>query len=392
MPRHRRGHGEGSIYETGDGWRGSISLGDGTREYIRGKTRAEVARKLRERQDGIDKGLPKQRAMLRLGAYLTTWLESMKPPRVRASTWRGYEEKCRVHLIPGLGGNLLVKLTPSAVEKYLQDEIAAGMSVQSAGHLRAVLRAAIGAAVRDGFVARNVAQIAKPPAKLPAREIVPFTPAQTAILLDGMKGHRLEALFLLALALGVRQGEALGLTWDAVDLAAGRIEIKRTLYRDSKGKTYRLDSMTKTLRSRRVLALPETVRMALQHHQEAQGFERKAIEGTKDEHGKPRAWANEWGLVFTRDDGAPLHYSVVLAEFQQLLDRLGLARKRFYDLRHTAASFLIAEGAELRDVMEQLGHSQISLTANTYGHLYDERKRELASLMDGKLRGLASGH
>jgi integrase len=94
--------------------------------------------------------------------------------------------------------------------------------------------------------------------------------------------------------------------------------------------------------------------------------------------------------VFTREDGAPLHYSVVLAEFQALLAGLGLPRKRFYDLRHQCASFLIAEGAELRDVMEQLGHSQISLTANTYGHLYDERKRELAALMDGKLRRLTS--
>ena len=67
----------------------------------------------------------------------------------------------------------------------------------------------------------------------------------------------------------------------------------------------------------------------------------------------------------TREDGAPLHYSVVLAEFQALLASLRLPRKRFYNLRHQCASFLIAEGAELRDVMEQLGHSQISLTADT---------------------------
>jgi len=395
LSRHRRGFGEGSIYQSGEGWRGSISLGNGKREYFRGRTRADVAAQIRIRQAEIEDNLPRKDKNLRLAKYLDRWLDAVKPPRLRMSTWRGYESWTRGKLIPALGHHPLVALTPSDVEKFLTDEIAAGLAPRSASHMRAILRAALAQAVRDGLILRNVAQLAKLPAKPPAAEIEPLTPAETGILLDAIKGNRLEALYLLSLATGIRQGEALGLCWDCVDLDAGLVHIRRTLYRDSRAKSFQLNETTKTARSRRTLPLPATVKIALQHHLEAQGFEQKAVAATAElpaserPKGKRSEWANDWGLVFATDEGAPLHASTVTHDFQELLASLGLPRKRFYDLRHQCASFLIAEGAELRDVMEQLGHSQISLTANVYGHLFDERKRELADLMDDKLRALS---
>jgi integrase len=233
-------------------------------------------------------------------------------------------------------------------------------------------------AERDGLVHRNVAALADPPRMTP-REIVPFSPEQAATLVQGMQGHRLEPLWLLMLGTGMRHGEALALTWDDVDLEAGVVHVRRSLER-WQGQ-WQLVELTKTLRSRRDLPVAGPVAAALTVQRDRQRWE-AAKAGNE--------WCNAFNLVFTTETGGPLHESTVQHAFDRLLRELGLPKHRVYDLRHSAATFLLASGADLRSVMEQLGHSQIHLTANVYGHVLAERKQELAAIMGRLLEGLAA--
>jgi integrase len=174
----------------------------------------------------------------------------------------------------------------------------------------------------------------------------------------------------------MRQGEMLGLRWQDVDLDGGTLRVRHQMQRVN-GKLQLVEPKTK--KSRRTVALPAIVVAALRAHRERQTFEKRWA-GTR--------W-QERGLVFTTTIGTPLDNSNVVHGFQKLLAAHGMRKQRFHDLRHCAASLLLAQGAGLRTVMDVLGHSTITLTANTYGHLTDETRRVAADLMDDVMRARA---
>ena len=230
------------------------------------------------------------------------------------------------------------------------------------------MRRALGQALKWGLVARNVATLVDPP-KPRRTEIHPFSAEEARRFLKAIRGHRMEALYVLCLTIGLRQGEALGLRWEDVDLDSGKIQIRHALQRISR--TYQLVE-PKTNRNRRTVALPETTAVALWAHH-ARELNTKAEAGSRWE---------DWGLVFTTPRGTPLNRHNVTKEFQILLENAGLPRQRFHDLRHTCASLLLAQNVQARDVMEVLGHSQISLTMDTYSHVMPPALRNAASRMD----------
>jgi integrase len=277
----------------------------------------------------------------------------------------------RHHLIPGLGRRPLAKLTPEEVQAFLNRKLSSGLSPRSVQFMRAILRRALGQALKWGLVSRNVAALVDPP-KTKSAELQPLKPDQVQHFIAGIKGDRFEALYITAVATGLRQGELLGLRWEDVDLDEGQIVVRRALQRVDGKPTF---VETKTSRSRRTVGLPTVAREALREHRLGQLQERLQA---------GPAW-QEWGLVFATPVGMPLQPSNVTHAFQKTLECLGLPRQRFHDLRHCCASLMLAQGLSLKDVMDTLGHSQISLAANLYGHLYAERRQEVASRMDGIL-------
>jgi integrase len=208
--------------------------------------------------------------------------------------------------------------------------------------------------------------------RVPTYEIQPFTPDEARVFLAAARRHRLEALYAVALTLGLRQGEALGLRWDDVDLSMGYIRVARQLQRFD-GKFQLVEP--KTARSRRTIVMPPTICKLLTDHRERQAQERNAA-GVR--------W-KEWGLVFTRADGYPLDGTVVTHQFHEFLDLAGLPQRRFHDLRHSCATLLLAQGVSPRVVMEILGHSQIALTMNTYTHVVPDLRRDAATRMESLL-------
>ena len=183
-----------------------------------------------------------------------------------------------------------------------------------------------------------------------------FTPDESRTFLQTIKGDRLEALFSVALSLGLRQGEALGLRRQDVDFEARALRVSYALQRIEEG----LQMVEpKTERSRRILPFPEAVLLALRSHRSRQLEERLALGSN---------WP-ETGLVFTSSIGTPLEPRNVVRKFHALLKKAELPHSRFHDLRHSCASLLLAQGVPARTMMEILGYSQISRTMNTYAHV-----------------------
>lgn len=370
----RRGPNEGNIYQRADGrWEARLHLGYEAgrrrRKSFYGHTRREVQEQLTRALRDVQEGLPvatDERQTVE--DYLRRWLVGAVRPSVRPRTYTTYEMYARIHLIPELGRIPLVKLTPQHVQSLLNAKLTGGLAPRSVHHLRAILRRALNQALRWGLVPRNVASLVDPP-RVPRYEVRPMTPEQARDFLDAVRGDRLEALYTVALALGLRQGEALGLRWDDIELDAGTLKVRHALQRVG-GRLQLVEPKTRL--SRRTIALPPIVVGALRAHRARQLQE--------------RLWAgsrwHEENYVFATGIGTALDGTNVTHRLQTLLVAAGLPRQRFHDLRHACASLLLAQGVHPRVVMETLGHSQISLTMNTYSHVIPALQREAADRME----------
>jgi integrase len=365
----RRGNREGSIVRRKDGmWQGAVTLVDGRRKYLYGGSREEIRRKVASALHSIDTGTLSDSHGITVGDFLDQWLAEVVKPSVRHWTFTGYEVHVRLHLKPTVGTIPLDKLTPLHVQQLVNGRIAAGMSPRSVRYIRGTLRTALNQAMHWGLISRNAASLVSSP-RVEHYEIKPFTPDEARSFLSAIKGDRLAALYSVALTMGLRQGEALGLQWHDVDLEMGYLRISKQLQRID-GKFQILEA--KTARSRRTLALPASIVDALRAHRIRQQEERRIL-------GAP---TQKWDLVFTTENGRPIDGTVVSHHFHRVLERAGLQQRRFHDLRHSCATLLLVQGVSPRVVMDVLGHSQIALTMNTYSHVIPELKRDAATRMD----------
>jgi integrase len=374
----RRGANEGSIRQRKDGrWEARVLLtgpeGRRTRRSLLGRTRGDVRDRLHQALRAEAAGLPLPSGRLTVGVFLEVWLREMVRPTVRPATYRSYEGIVRVHLKPGLGDYVLAQLAAQHVQAFLNAKSATSLSPRTVAYIRSVLRQALRHAERWGMVTRNVAGLAAPP-RVPKREIRPLAPDEARLFVEAIRGDRLEALYLLAIGTGLRQGEILGLCWQDVDLSGATINVRHALQRVEG----RLELVPpKSLASRRLVALPAFVVDAL-HAQRLRQRRDRLLAGSR--------WrADDRALVFTTTIGTPMDGIAVTRRFQAVLRDARLPRQRFHDLRHACASLLLAQGVAPRVVMETLGHSQISLTLNTYSHVIPALGRAAADEMEAVL-------
>ena len=365
----RRGNGEGSIFFRKDGvWVASLTRADGRRKHLYGSTREEVQRKLALALHARETGTLADARGLTTGEFLDQWLAEVIQPSVRPWTFKGYEVHVRMHLKPAIGRIPLEKLTAIDVQRFVNLKSQSGLKPKTVRYMLGTLRNALNQAMRWELVSRNVAMLADGP-RVEQFEIHPLTPDEARQFLTSIRGDRLEALYSVALTMGLRQGEALGLRWQDVDLDMGYLRISKQLQRIN-GKLQLVEP--KTRRSRRSLAMPATIGAALRDHQARQLTERRAA-GSR--------WA-ETGLVFTTPIGTGLEGTAITKDFHRKLEHARLPQRRFHDLRHSCATLLLVQGVSPRVVMDVLGHSQIGLTMNTYSHVIPDLRREAAQRMD----------
>lgn len=360
----RRGHGEGSIYRRKDGrWAASITLEGRKRKTYYGKTRREVQEKLNaalhEQQQGT-LATGKQQTMAH---YLQYWLEEVHKPTIRLSSYDKYRKLLNRHILPGLGHFQVQKLSAQQVQAYYARKLEEGLSPSTIHVMHAILHKALENAVRWGLVSRNVCDVVSPPRQT-RHEIQPLTIVQAQQLLERAHGHRLEVLLTLAITTGMRRGEIIGLRWSDINFEDQSLYIRRTVDRITRNGY--VESEPKTARSRRRIMLPTFVINALQEQRTRQAK-------TRLKAGK--AW-HENDLVFCNTHGGFLHPTHLYIAFQQLLKDAGLPPLRFHDLRHSAATILMAMGIHVKIIQELLGHSSAALTLNVYGHVIPSLQKE----------------
>jgi integrase len=405
-----------SIYQGADGrWHGWVTMGladDGSpdRRHRTARTEAEVTRKVRALERARDSGQRVARGQaMTVGQWMEIWLTQIAPRRVRRSTLdRTYRSKVRSHIIPGLGRHRLDRLAPEHVERFYTRLEHDGLAPSSVLQIHRILARALKVAVQRGHVTRNVALLVDAQSASPAR-IEPLTLAEAKALTAQAAALRNGTRWSVALALGLRQGEALGLRWADVDLDAATITIRWQLQRRSwrhscpdpiactqarhtakcpAGCTAHARACPqrqngglvlaelKSGASKRVIALAPQLVAALRDHQVAQAAERD-IAGS--------FW-HDGGFVWCQPTGKPVNPRADWGEWKALLKAAGVRDARLHDARHTAATLLLTQGVDQRVVMEILGHSQISMTSR-YTHVLPQVMTDAAARMRQALWG-----
>ena len=376
--KKERGNGEGDVYPRKNaegkviGYRGAywVRTAEGPkRRYVSGKNKTEARAALKKIKADKDGGLVFDTPALTLGEYLERWLHDSVRDTVRQRTWERYEQIVRLHLKPSLGHVRLKDLSPAHVRGLYREKLDASLSPRTVQYVHVTLHKALKDAVSDGLIARNVTEGVKAP-RPKKKEVNALSPEQARALLEAAREDRMEALYVLAVHCGLRQGELLGLRWDDVDLEGGTLMVRRTLsLTEEHGHIFEAPKNSRG----RAVKLTRVAARALKDHLGRQLGEIDALGGDY----------RDGGLVFPSERGQPMRqHTLTRGSFEKLLQKARLPRIRFHDLRHTCATLLLGKGVHPKLVQELLGHATISITLDTYSHVLPGMGDRTASAME----------
>lgn len=364
--------GQGSVFKLPNGhWRAQLSLGSRTdRRFVTRtrRTRGEALAALADLRTAHE--LRRDPSRLSLGAYLRRWLDESARPTLSPNTYRGYEDAI-AHLAP-IADVALERLTAEDIEAAcnrmvnLRGTAGAPAAPKTVRNVQVMLRRALGQAEARGHVRRNVAKLV-PLRRVPRVSHEPLTPAMARAILAAVAGDRYEAAYALGFV-GLRQGEVLGLAWDDVQLA-GPSPVADIRYQSAGSGPAARRAPLKTDASAATVPLPPFVVSRLLAHQERQRLERPVI-------------GLDGGLVFVTPRGYAVSGSWLTKHFQGLLAAAGLPRMRLHDLRHGAASLLVAAGAHPRVAQELLRHASSRTTLEVYSHVSAGQQREAVEMLE----------
>jgi len=379
----KRSSGEGTIVRRGDGrWAGAITMPGGERKWRYGQTQAEVARKIAQLRRDRDSGLPVVAERRTVASYLDSWLQMVKPG-IKASTYRSYEYVTRVHIVPCLGRQHLVKLTPELVQRWLAQKQSEGtLSTATVRYFHTVLHVALEEAVSLGLLQRNVASGLRKPRRR-RLEMKWWTREQARSVLSAARESRHYAFFVLALSTGMREGELFGLRWRDLDLERRSLRVQMQLQwvKTAAGRVMSIEEV-KTDSSRRHIRISAAAVSALREHRSRQRAERLTLGPIWRDH----------DLVFCTPIGGGLDSGNFRRDaFLPVIKRAGVPYIRPHDMRHTAATLAILDGMPIKAVSEMLGHSSVAITMTIYAHVLPDSHAQVADAMERLLFASTEG-
>ncbi|MEG8183919.1 site-specific integrase [Nocardia terpenica] len=396
----RNPNGSGTIGQRQDGrfeLKLFVDTPDGKRKRVSvyGRTWEEADAERTRLKELQRKGIPVDVTTMTVRQYMKYWLDEIAEPKIRRTTFATYEGDVRLHIVPGLGRHKLKALTSRHVRTFITglrtkcqccaQEKDAGrakprccakspaeccgnvLSISSIQHVLRVLRAALQDAVEEELISRNVAKMVQVGGNGDYK-VRAFSAVEAKRLLKAAEKHRLHALWAVALSMGLRRGEALGLKWSDVDLSGRRLVIRQALHRvDGK---LQLEQV-KTEGSNATLPLPRPLVAILRNHRKQQLEERFKA---------GREW-KESGLVFTTKFGKPIEPRNANRMFHALCTKARVPQVRVHDLRHSCATLLFTQGVEAATVQRILRHSSITVTTGIYMEVIESVKRDALDSM-----------
>ena len=379
MPK-RRANGEGNIRKRKDGrWEGRVVIGYDDKglpktKNVLAKTKSECVEKLKTLKDALAPPAPPRiKADMPFGDWMEHWYETHSRPAARPGTRRIYEGYLRLYINPGLGHIPLNRLTAKDMQQFFvwlktegradQSDGKTGLTDSQLRNIHSLCWRALEKAVSGNLIPQNPASGCKLPSARKGEMNLLSRESMQKLLIQA-KEEKYYELFLLEFATGLRLGELTALQWEDLNLTTGELRIsKQAVVIGSE----LVITEPKTKAAVRTLLLPPKVLEVFREYRKRN--------------------VSRWLFPSPKKENSPLLPSVVRQRLHRLLDHAGCERVRFHDLRHSCASILLSNGFTLKDVQEWLGHSDIKMTANVYGHLDMARKQSIAQEMSSLLSG-----
>jgi len=344
---------------------------------ISGKTQKDVAERLRTITNEIDRGVYIEPCRMTLGEWLDIWEENYLGD-VKPYTVVSYRGVIRHHIRPALGGLPLDEIPPHVIQMFYNSLTRGSrdkkpLCAKTVKNVHGVLHRALQQAVQNGYIRSNPTDACKLP-RVVKKEFYPLDKTQMKQFLNAVAGHRYEILYTVTLFTGMREGEAIGLTWDCVDFEHGKLTVNKQLQREKRKGAQYVFSTVKNGKTRVVVPAPWV--MQLLKKQKARQAEWRLQAGCA---WQPGDFPN---LVFTDELGHFLWIHNVYRDFKKIVSSIGLPQVRFHDLRHSYAIASIQAGDDIKTVQSNLGHATAAFTLDVYGHVTDQMKQASADRME----------
>lgn len=375
----RSAAGNGTIRKRKDGtWEGRYTAGTDPktgrqiRRSIYGKTQKAVRERLRQITTDVDTGAYVAPCAMKFSEWLDIWLEEYLTGR-SPLTVSSYESYARNHIKPALGAIRLDHITPVHIQKFINALTKTALSPKTVKNIHGIIHRCLQQAVLIGYLRDNPADVCNLP-KIPRSHIQPLSDEQIAAMIHQLQSYPCPyaTLYFVTLFTGMRQGEALGLSWADIDFSRSTIHIRRQLRKlRKKGAGYEF-AVPKDNDSR-LIRPADAVMLFLRKHRAEQKRQQLAA---------GPLWSNSEDLVFTNEFGNHLAHITVYKKFKGLAADLGFPACRFHDLRHTYAVVSLENGDDIKTVQENLGHATAAFTLDVYGHVTDRMRKESSDRME----------
>ena len=367
----RRSNGQGHTYKVGKSYRTVIHY-NGHVVTAMAPTTQESRKRAKEKLEKLPRSVSSKNALpqskIALSDYLISWLDETHKHQIAHSTWKRYRTLAVHHINPVIGRIPIRKIVPSDIQLVLTTMREGGQSPRSQQQARALLSVALGEAENNEYIPSNPVKKVRIPVNK-SREIEPLTIAEVRRLLETYRDTPSSARLHVALLCGLRQGEALGLRWQDIDLENGVLEVRNQIQMiDGKLQLTGL----KTERSRRSLVLTLGSLESLKKHREIIN-QMRCLYGID--------W-QENDLVFPSADGSPKQATIDFNEWKRALRLCGVKPRRLHDARHTAATLMYGQGVGIEVISRALGHSSSAITSKLYVHSAIQPLRLAAEKME----------
>lgn len=380
MSKSRKAHhGEGSVFKLSDPtrtkpWVAQVTLENGRKKQTYHATQREASASKRKMLHELEHGQLVTSAPQTVEAYMRQWLQA-KRLEISDGTFQWYRQYTERFILPYIGHIRLQKLTDAHIQD-MYAKLPERLSPTTKHMVHTVLSGALNAAVKSHKITASPCKLVTAP-RVATPELAYLTLEQARAFLAVLPDHKYEAILTLALSSGMRQGELLALHWSDIDFEKGTVHVARSLAcrnPDGTGYEYK-EKEPKTPSSRRTIPIPDFAMDALQRHRVRQ-LEQRLAASQWEEH----------GLVFPNGHGKYLSVKTMSFQFKKLLEKAGLPSIRFHDLRHSAATILLAMGVNPKVVQERLGHSNISITLGVYGHVSEGMQQEATNKLNEQFK------